>query len=88
MGDHPNVYFQPPENIQMQYPCVVYQRYNRSAEFADNEPYNVTLGYQVQVIDTDPDSPIPDQIGRLPMSRMERAFVANNLNHDVFILYY
>lgn len=84
----PHVYFQPPDNQQMQYPCVVYQRYIAKTEFADNIPYRYNQRYQVTVIDPDPDSVIPDKIAALPMCIKNRFFVANNLNHDVFNLYY
>lgn len=72
----------------MQYPCVVYQRYIAKTEFADNIPYRYNQRYQVTVIDPDPDSVIPDKIAALPMCIKNRFFVANNLNHDVFNLYY
>jgi hypothetical protein len=83
-----NVYFQPPENIQMQYPCIVYQRYNAHTRFADDAPYTVTRRYQVTLVDADPDSPIFEKVASLPMCLHNRFFVVNNLNHDVFNLYY
>lgn len=72
----------------MQYPCIVYQRYNALTVFADNSPYRRTKRYQVTVIDADPDSAIPDEVAKLPMCTHNRFFVANNLNHDVFNLYF
>lgn len=72
----------------MSYPCIVYQRYNALTLFADNVPFRHTKRYQVTVIDSDPDSPIPDKVAALPMCLRNRFFVANNLNHDVFNLYY
>lgn len=84
----PNVYFQPPDNIQIQYPCIVYQRYRALSEFADNTVYNRAVSYQVTVIDPNPDSLIPAKVGALPLCTTNRFFVAGNLNHDVFNLYY
>lgn len=72
----------------MQFPCIVYQRYNAVSSFADGSPYIHTKRYQVTVIDADPDSPIPDKVAALPMCLHNRFFVVNNLNHDVFNLYY
>lgn len=72
----------------MQYPCIVYQRYNAKTDFADNQPFRHTKRYQVTVIDADPDSPIPDKVAALPMCLHNRFFVVDNLNHDVFNLYY
>jgi hypothetical protein len=72
----------------MQYPCIVYQRYNALTTFANNLPFRRVKRYQVTVIDLDPDSPIPDEVAKLPMCVHNRFFVANNLNHDVFNLYF
>jgi hypothetical protein len=84
----PNVYFQPPDNMQIQYPCIVYQRYRALSEFADNNVYNRVVSYQVTVIDPDPDSLIPAKVGALPLCTTNRNFVAGNLNHDVYTLYF
>lgn len=83
-----NVYFQPPENIKMKYPAIVYQRDNNWSEFASNLPYAHKKRYQVTVIDTNPDSSIPDKVRRLPLASFSRHFVADNLNHDVYNLYF
>jgi hypothetical protein len=83
-----NVYFQPPNNVQMQYPCIVYERDFADTKFADDEPYSYTQRYQVIVVARDPDSPIPLQIANLPMCRYERFYTADNLNHDVFTLFF
>ncbi len=83
-----NVYLQPPGNTQMQYPCIVYNRDSARTEFANNYPYSYTQRYQVIVIDRDPDSFIPTKIGALPMCLYERFYTADNLNHDVFTLFF
>lgn len=82
--DH--VYFQPPD--KMEYPCILYQRDQEDKKFADDLPYSRTKRYVVTVIDRNPDSPIPDKIAALPMSSFNRFFVADNLNHDVFNVYF
>jgi hypothetical protein len=83
-----NVYFQPPANLEMAYPCIVYKLDNMTTDFANNTPYLITPRYLVTVIDLDPDSLIPKAVASLPMCLMNRAFVAGNLNHTVFILYF
>lgn len=83
-----NVYFQPPTNVQMQYPCIVYQRDSARTEFAGNKPYNYTQRYQVTLIAREPDSDILARIAELPMCSYNRFFVSDNLNHDVFELYF
>lgn len=83
-----NVYFQPPSNLQMQYPCIVYAQDNAKTEFAGNKPYSYAKRYQVSVIDRNPDSAIPDKIAQLPSSNLNRVFTADNLHHHVFNLYF
>lgn len=83
-----HVYFQPPENVQLQYPCIIYKRDYAETKFADDTPYNHTKRYMVMVIDRDPDSLIPDQIASLPMSVFNRFYTADSLNHDVYNVFF
>jgi len=84
----PNVYFQPPENVQMVYPAIVYQRDTGSTTFANNRPYGYEQQYQLTLISRDPDSELREQIGALPKASHARFYVADNLNHDVFSIYF
>lgn len=83
-----NVYFQPPPSVQMSYPCIVYHRDSEDAIFADNAPYRRMKRYLVTVIDRDPDSLIPDKVGALPLCVFDRFYTADNLNHDVYKLFF
>ena len=83
-----DVYFQPPGDLRMNYPCIVYNRSQIKTTFADNSPYFHTKRYQVTVIDRNPDSETPDKIAKLPMCSFDRHYVADNLNHDVFNIHF
>jgi hypothetical protein len=83
-----NVYFQPPTNIQLKYPCIIYKRDFADTQFADDKPYNRTLRYMITIIDRDPDSDIPDKVASIPMCLFNRFYTADNLNHDVYNLYF
>lgn len=83
-----NVYFQPPPNVQMEYPCIVYHRDYEQTDFADDIPYKQKKRYLVTVIDRDPDSDIPDKISALPLCVYDRFYTAENLNHDVYKLFF
>ena len=83
-----NVYFQPPSNVSMRYPAIVYNRDFISAQFADNVSYARRTRYLVTVIDRDPDSLIPDKVAGLPMTSFVRHFAADSLNHDIFDVYF
>jgi hypothetical protein len=83
-----SVYFQPPSNVTMFYPAIVYNRDYQAAQFADNRPYSRKIRYQITVIDPDPDSLIPDKVAELPMARYVRHYTTENLNHDIYDVYF
>lgn len=86
--DSTNVYFQPPESKKLEYPCIVYKVSGISSIYADNHPYRRYKRYMITVMDSNPDSTIPDKIGALQLCSFDRHYNANNLNHYVFNLYY
>jgi len=83
-----NVYYQPPESVKMQYPAIVYEKADIRSDPADNIPYKQSHFYTITVIDYDPDSEIVDRLSKIPRIGYDRHFTSNNLNHDVFTLYY
>ena len=83
-----NVYFQPPENIKMKYPAIVYEVGAGLRTPADNKKYLYSQGYSVTYITKDPDSDIPDKLLELEYSSFERQFKVENLYHWVFFIYY
>lgn len=83
------VYFQPPSNVKMQYPCIAYKRDGSFDEEADDLKYIHKPRYSLTVIDPNPDSKIADYIlTHFSLCRAERNFVSNNLHHSIIILYY
>lgn len=83
-----NVYFQPPSNVQMKYDAIRYSRKNIQNRFANNSVYNQRDCYEIIVIYKNPDSDLPRKISRLPLCSFDRHYTADNLNHDVFTIYY
>jgi hypothetical protein len=83
-----NVYFQPPNNVELTYPCIIYKRDYAETKFADDIPYNHRLRYQIMVIDPNPDSDIPEKVASMPMSLFNRFYTADNLNHDVYNVFF
>lgn len=82
------VYFQPPSNVQMQYPCVVYKRDSAETAFAGNKPYRYEQRYLVTFIAQEPNLVTPMKIAAFPTCTFVRHYAVKNLNHDVFVLYY
>ena len=83
-----NVYYQPPASVKMKYPAIVYSLEDIENVHSNNSVYKQNIAYQITVIDKDPDSEIAKKVSKLPMCRFNRHFTSDNLNHDVFILYY
>ena len=83
-----NVYFQPPANVRMKYPAILYSRNDMNNQHADNIPYVQKMGYQIVYISKDPDDPVVQKIAGLPYCRYDRHYNSDNLNHDVFSIYF
>ena len=83
-----NVYYQPPEGFKMKYPAIVYNRTRIKNWHADDGVYRQGHAYLITVIDRNPDSQTVEAISRLPLCQYDRHFVADNLNHDTFTLYW
>lgn len=83
-----NVYFQPPASVHLKYPCIIYRYETGDTQFADDLPYIFVRKYQIQVIDPNPDTKIPDKIAQLPRCLNDRNYTADNLNHYTFNVYY
>jgi hypothetical protein len=83
-----NVYYQPPENRQMDYPCIVYEQDDDHVQHADNGPYKMHDRYQVTFIRHEPDSPVKRKLMGLPFSSFSRHFATSGLNHDVFVIHH
>lgn len=83
-----NVYFQPPSNIKMKYPAIVYTRLSLDPIRADDGVHKMSTEYEVVLIDSSPNSPVIYKLARLPHSRHSRHFEEDNLNHDSFYIYY
>lgn len=84
-----NVYFNPPESVKMNYPAIRYKLAGIDITNANNDNYLIAKKYEVTIIDSNPDSDIYDEIiRRFPMCRFDRMYIASNLYHYVFTIYY
>lgn len=81
-------YFQPPNTLKMEFPCIRYERSGSDVQWAGDLPYRLAKRYQVTVIDRNPDSILPDQVEGLPLCEFDRWFAADGLNHWVFTLFF
>ena len=83
-----NVYYQRPTNTGMKYPAIRYKLSNIKTTYANDSLYSHKKSYELIVIDEKPDNPVIDKLLRLPYCSFNNHYVADNLNHDVFTIYY
>lgn len=81
-------YFEPPANIEILYPCIIYNHANDQDDFADNMHYRSSRRYTVTIIDEDPDSKIPNRLKKLPYCSSDRNYSSEGLSHFVYTLFY
>lgn len=82
-----NVYFQPPSNVLMKYPCIVYKFEGYSKIKADNHTYRRMERYSITLIDYNPDSMTAEKLDELALCDLDRTYTADNLNHWAFSIY-
>lgn len=82
------VYFSPPESVKMTYPAVIYDCPSVSTKHANNGLYLATPKYEVILVDNNPDSGLFEKFLALPFASYVRHYVANNLDHYVFNIYF
>lgn len=84
-----NIYYQPPESVRMKYDCIRYEEQTMNVKRADGIPYTVRGQYNVIVISRDSDSEVPKALlERIPYCSPGRKYVADNLYHYPFTIYY
>lgn len=84
-----SVYYNPPESVRMSYDAIRYSLAGKDLRRANNGVYQITNQYDGVVITRDPDSEVPDSILRhFSMCSFGKPYVADNLYHFPFTLYY
>lgn len=83
-----NVYFQPPEGTRLSYPCIIYHLSGRKSKYANDDRYKNEIAYDIQIIDEDPDSLLPERLeNAFTYASFSRFFVVDNLNHWAYRIY-
>lgn len=84
------VYYQPPEDVRLEYPCGILTFTGIEKLNADNTTYKMHHRWNVLLILRNPDEEfyIVDAIGALPLCRFDRAYTADGLYHYNYVLYW
>lgn len=75
------VYFEPPETLKIQYPCIVYNLSRFDPVSADNLSYTVHQDYDVQYITREPEPDIPLKLAYSKRFRAGQHFVSDGMHH-------
>ena len=83
-----NVYYNPPENLVMKYPCIRYSKQSINTRYADDKKYSKMNCYELIVITKQADPEVVDAILELRYSSLGTPYKAENLHHYPITLYY
>ena len=74
----------------IEYPCFIIKRTSAYQPKANDKTYLFRPAYEVTYINRDePDPEMLYEVGqRFPLCNYQRHFVADNLHHDVWVIYY
>lgn len=85
--DHNRVYFQPPENLKIGYPAVIFHLSKIKLDHADDVPYKGAREYSVTLITKEPEPEVLDEILKIPYTTLDTTYTADGMNHFVFTTY-
>jgi hypothetical protein len=82
--DH--VYFQPPESMKIEYPCIIYTDSQSDPQFADDEVYLLPHRYVVRLVchPKDFDGPLKDRIAKILKTPMRQTYQKDRLYHCIY----
>ena len=82
-------YYQPPSSVKMKYPCFVYSLSKVRPKYADNAVYKKFTAYTITYISLSvADGIIDTMLTGFPYCRFDRHYIADDLHHYVFELFY
>lgn len=84
-----NVYYQPPSNVRMSYPCIRFKLDSNDVKYASNTPYRTMIKYQIVYITNKVDDDMITLLQtRLRYCVFDRSYISDNLYHYVFEVFY
>jgi len=82
-----NVYFQPPADKKLTYPCIIYSLDALNVLYADNGPYRLHDRYSITYITRDPDDENIRKFVMLPLCKFDRSYSSDNLHHYAYTIF-
>lgn len=79
-----NVYFQPPSNTSIKYPCIVYSFERFNINHADNQPYIVTGRWHIHHMYKNPKNDLKEKFLYVPFCTFDRRIVTEGVYNDYY----
>ena len=84
-----NVYYQPPSNIQLTYPCIIYRKTGVVDLKAGNTLFHRYTVYTLTLIDRNPDTTLIEEVEKhFPHTQQTQPYSIDNLHHQTLIIHY
>ena len=84
-----NVYYQPPSNVKMSYPCIRFKLESVDEMYASNKLYRTMVKYQIIYITNKVNDDIITLLpSELRYCTFDRPYSSDNLYHYVFNIFY
>ena len=81
-----NVYFNPPPNLTIKYPCVVYSINDILNKNASDKVYKQNIKYDCTLISKNVDDPLLKELSKINTFKYSRHYVADGLHHYAFVI--
>ena len=80
------VYFDPPKDLKMEYPCIKFSLDNRSSVYANNKRYINGESYVITFITNNVRTAISvcEKLEEIPYMDFDRPYIADGLHHYVY----
>ena len=84
-----NVYFQPPENVKLKFPALIYKLNRMDISHANDRPYAIRDRYNVLYITKTPDDEMVEKLAwAFSTITNNTNYISDTLYHYSFDLYY
>lgn len=89
IGDEDLVHFQPSESIKLTFPCILFKFEGFKDFFANDGRHMLREKYSVTHVYQNPEADLKEEIlSAFLFASFDRQYIADNLYHDVYTIYY
>lgn len=89
IGDPERVHFQPSESVKLKFPCLIFKFDGYKDFFANDGRHMLREKYSVTHVYQNPEADLQEEIlSSFLFASFDRPYIADNLYHDVYTIYY